>query len=118
MKNLIIVCLFALGTLSLSAQNEKTAIEKGTILQIATPSSQEYKHIDFPRNNIIIKRGGIASNNLVIGKKVVVTKVTQLEDGTTQIRVKPADKSRFYNAISSVTLHYENALASQEIQLL
>ncbi|MFC4689933.1 hypothetical protein ACFO5T_05785 [Dokdonia genika] len=118
MKNLIFLFLLGLGTINLSAQNDTSTVKEGDLFQIASPSSQEYKHINFPKGNFIIKRGGIASHKLVIGKKVVVTQVTEREDGVTEVRVKPANHSRFYNALSSVTLDYEKALSSNEITLL
>ena len=66
----------------------------------------------------IIKRGGLATNQFVNGKKIVVTKVIKDKDGNTQISVKTANGTGFYKALKSVTIDYEDALKSGEIRLL
>ena len=117
MKKLIITSLMFLGTLGLSAQNTKATVEKGDVFEIANLSGQEFKHINFPKKNFIIKRGGIANDKFVYGEKVVVTKVTTAKDGSTQIRIKPTDGGRFYNAIPNVTVEFEEAINSGELKL-
>jgi hypothetical protein len=92
-------------------------VHEGTVLAIANPSGQAYKHINFPKKNIIIKQGGIASDKLVYGEKVVVTKVFTNKAGETQVRIQPVDGTRFYRAIKNVTVDYDKAIASGELKL-
>ncbi|SFU75168.1 hypothetical protein SAMN05216480_11940 [Pustulibacterium marinum] len=116
MKKLIVASFLALGMYGVNAQEQQPSqVQEGTVLEIAKPAGSEYQHINFPKKNIIIKRGGIASDKLVYGEKVVVTQVTQKKDGTTQIRIKPVDGTRFYRALRSVTVDYDQAIAAGEL---
>lgn len=118
MKKYLVTTVFALiATFSINAQKTIINVKKGDLLEIIKPSSNEFKHINFPKKNFIIKRGGIASDKLVNGEKVVVTKVTKEKDGSTTIIIKPSDGSRFYKAISSVSVAFEKAIESGEIKV-
>jgi hypothetical protein len=117
MRNYLIAGLIALGSLGLNAQETTTEVKKGDVYEIIKPSGNDYKYINFPRKNIIIKRGGIVTNQLVDGKKIVVTKVIKEDDGSTTISVKTTNGSGFYKAIKSVTIDYEKALNSGEIKV-
>jgi len=44
-------------TSSLLAQENLDVVEKGTVLTLGSVNAAGYQHIDFPRKNIIIKRG-------------------------------------------------------------
>ena len=48
----------------------------------------------------------------------MVTELTKEENGSTTIRIKKADGGRFYNAIPSVTVNFEEAVKSGEIKLI
>lgn len=117
MKNLIVASLIALGTLGMSAQESKINVNVGDVFEIASPSGQEFQHIHFPKKNFIIKRGGIASDKLVYGEEVVVTKVTTTKDGSIEVRIKRTDSGRFYNALRSVTVNFEEAINSGELKI-
>jgi hypothetical protein len=116
MKKYFITTIIALIA-TFSLQSQETTVKKGDLLEIVKPSGNEFKHINFPKKNFIIKRGGIASNQLVNGEVVVVTKVIKQKDGTTKIIIKPTNGSRFYKALPSVTVDYESALKSGEIKV-
>jgi len=118
MRNYLIAGMLVLASLGVNGQEKNTDIKEGDTLEIVKPSNSDFKHINFPKKNIIIKRGGIASNKLVNGKQVIVTKVTTENDGSTKISIKKADGSRFYKAIPTVTVDYESALNSGEIKVL
>ncbi|PQJ81405.1 hypothetical protein [Polaribacter glomeratus] len=119
MKKYLITTVIALiATFSINAQEAKIKVEKGDLLEIVKPSSHEFKYINFPKKNFIIKRGGIANDKLVNGEEVVVTKVTKEKDGSTTISIKPTDGSRFYQAIPIVTVDFEKAIKSGEIKVL
>ena len=117
MKNFLIAILIVFTSLSLSAQEKNIEVKKGDIYEIITPSGNSYKHINFPRKNIILKKGGVLTNQTVNGKEVIVTKVTKKNNGSTKIKVKPTDGSGFYKVIKSVTIHFEEAIKSGEIKV-
>ncbi|UAM99816.1 hypothetical protein K8354_08460 [Polaribacter litorisediminis] len=119
MKKYLITTVIAFITIfSVTAQESNGTLKIGDLLEIVKPSGNEFKHINFPKKNFIIKRGGIASNKLVKGEKVVVTKITKEKNGGTIISIKQEDGGRFYNAIPSVTVNFEDALKSGEIKFV
>lgn len=118
MKKLIVACIFAFLTLGVSAQEKKIDVKKGDVFEIASPSGQEFKHINFPKKNFVIKRGGIADDKLVYGEEVIVTSVSLNKEGSTEIRIKPKDGGRFYNALRSVQVDFEDAIRTGELKVL
>ena len=90
-----------------------TSVDVGDVLE-----TNKYKHIDFPRENFIIKRGGIANYRQAHGEKVVVTAVKEKKDGTTQIKIKRNDGGRFFNSHTVVTADFKEAIDSGELQAL
>ncbi len=79
MKKYILAMTFACALLSLKAQTEpvEEEINVGAVLQIGKSVTYGYSHINFPRPNFIIKRGGILNYKDLWGEKVVVTEVYQ-----------------------------------------
>lgn len=118
MKKLIVVCIFAFVTLGVSAQEKNIDVKKGDVFEIASPSGQEFKHINFPKKNFIIKRGGIANDKLVYGEEVIVTSVALTKDGSAEIRIKPKNGGKFYNALRSVKVDFEDAIRTGELKVL
>lgn len=116
-KYLITIVIILMAIFSINAQETNADVKKGDLLEIIKPSKNEYQHINFPKKNFIIKRGGITSNQLVNGEEVIVTKVTKKKDGSTTIRIKKTDGGRFYKAIPSVTVNFEEAVKSGEIKI-
>ncbi|SKB59122.1 hypothetical protein [Maribacter arcticus] len=121
MKNVILIVVFALFSLNLEAQQQKTGIENdvkvGTMLTINKPSTQEYMHIQFPRRNIIIKRGGIVNMNNISGKEVVVSKIGENRKGVVVVTLKRADGRKFFNSFPIVKANLNDALAAGELVL-
>ncbi|WP_282179604.1 hypothetical protein [Maribacter stanieri] len=95
-----------------------TSVDVGDVFEIGKPETNKYKHIDFPRENFIIKRGGIANYRQAHGEKVVVTAVKEKKDGTTQIKIKRNDGGRFFNSHTVVTADFKEAIDSGELQAL
>lgn len=94
----------------------QTDVKVGDVLEIGKPESKTYRHIDFPRANFIIKRGGIANYEAVEGEKVVVTSIQEKKNGTTQIKLKRTDGGRFFGSHKVVSADIKEALASGELQ--
>ncbi|WP_396635007.1 hypothetical protein [Maribacter sp. R86514] len=119
MLKYVITLLFSVSLLN--AQNNvtnQTEVNVGDVFEIGKPESNKYKHIDFPRENFIIKRGGIANYRRAHGEEVVVTAVRELKDGTTQVKIKRNDGGRFFNSHTVVTADFKDAITSGELQAL
>jgi len=118
MKTSILSFIFILGmVMSLAAQEKPSQdIREGSVLTINNPSSSSYQHIDFPRKNFIIKRGGIANMKALRGKKVQVVAFAYGSDGSTEVTLKPLDGGKFFRNFPTVTAHLEDALQSGELR--
>lgn len=120
MKQLFFIVLLVLGTISVNAQNAKQIgqeeVQVGDILEIGRPDASRFQHIDFPRPNFIIKKGGIANYKRVEGDKVVVTSIKETKDGTLVVQIKLADGGRFFRTHSVVSADLKNALESGELR--
>lgn len=112
MNKLIILLVAVLGSLSLQAQE----INVGDVYEIGKPENASYSHINFPRPNFIIKKGGIANYKMVEGNQVVVTSVKEKKDGTMVAKIKRKDGRKFFNSHYSVTVDIDEALKSGELQ--
>ena len=119
MKTLILTTAIAFGALSLQAQEkcETPQLKAGDVLTIASPSHATYEHINLPRANFIIKRGGIANYKSLINKKIEVTEVETTDDCVTKVDVKLADGKKFFNSHSIVSINLKEALAAGEVTL-
>ncbi|WP_339840873.1 hypothetical protein [uncultured Maribacter sp.] len=111
-----IALLFSVSMLN--AQNDTAKqinVDVGDIFEIGKPETNKYKHIDFPRENFIIKRGGIANYKRAEGATVVVTSVKEKKDGTTQIKFKRKDGGRFFGSHTVIQADYHEAISSGEL---
>jgi len=122
MKQLFFAVLLMAATINVNSQDAEHItlqdIKVGDLLEIGRPEVPRYKHIDFPRPNFIIKKGGIANYKKVEGNKVVVTSLKKNKDGTLKVMIKRADGGRFFNSHTIVSADLENALESGELRLL
>ncbi len=109
---LLLASIFAMG--SLQAQQSTNTIEEGSVLTLGASTASGYKHIKFPRNNFIIKRGAIADFSNLEGKKVVVKKV-QYFNGIAQVVIERKDGQNFFRFYPSVTANLDKALANGEL---
>jgi hypothetical protein len=91
-------------------------IDQGTILTLGTVSASGYGHIDFPRKNIIIKRGAIANFNALEGEKVRVKEVRS-DNGATEVVLQREDGRNFFRFWPTVTADLEQALKKGELVL-
>ena len=90
-------------------------IEVGDLLRIEPSENYQYSHVQFPRPNFIIKRGGVANYKKLDGTLVEITEVNQVENGNTIIKIKRKDGKKFFGSFSVLKANYDQALASQEI---
>jgi hypothetical protein len=117
MKKYIFTLMFSLFALGLQAQNlNEGEIAIGDILEVGKPESTQYEHIEFPKPNFIIKRGGLANYKRVEGNKVVVTSIKEKKDGSVRIKIKKTDGSRFFGSHWQVAANIKEALESGELR--
>ncbi|RXG14269.1 hypothetical protein DSM03_101386 [Leeuwenhoekiella aestuarii] len=119
MKTILFVAAMALGTLSIHAQDTCTTpkLKAGDVLKIASPSTSSFEHINFPKSNFIIKRGGIANYRSLINKEIEVTEVTEENGCVAQVDVKLKDGKKFFNTVETVRVDLKKALDAGEIVL-
>lgn len=104
----------ALGYIQAQEQSDLTT---GDILFLGKPSSgNSYQHIDFPKKNIIIKRGGIANFNKLTGQKVVVHQIINVKDGSTLAILKKKNGKNFFRFFPKIQCHLNKALNSGELR--
>ncbi|WP_437396116.1 hypothetical protein [Flagellimonas lutimaris] len=119
MRIIVLAILLVVATTNINAQSvDPQDVKVGDVLEIGRPDTPQFKHIDFPRANFIIKKGGIANYKRVVGRKVVVTDLKQRKDGTVVVKIKKTDGKRFFNSHPVVKADLKNALDSGELSVL
>ncbi len=112
MKNIILVALF-FGCFNLAFAQTQPKV--GDELTIKAPSSQMYNHIDFPRLNILVKRGSLPNYKSVYGNAVAVEEVITNKDGSIDVILKKKDGSKFFGFLRIVKANYAKAIEAKEI---
>jgi len=90
----------------------------GDNLMVKSPASQSYKHIDFPKANILIKRGVVTGYKSVENEAVIIEKVNTTDNGSTSIVLKKKDGSKFFGFLNKVEANYEKAIKTGELEIL
>ena len=113
-----IALLFSVSVINAQENvNELPAdLKVGDVCEIGRPETNTFKHIDFPRENFIIKRGGSANYKSVEGNKVIVTSIKEKKDGTRQVKIKREDGERFFGSHTVVAADFDDAVKSGELQ--
>ena len=107
--------VFVLVILSMqSAFAQERSVETGTVLEIIKPDGP-FRHLNLPRNNFIIKRGGIANLNALSGNLVVVTAVKEVE-GSKEIVLKRKDGRKFFRNYATISANWPEALEAGELR--
>jgi hypothetical protein len=115
MKALLLV-LFLFSSFNYVLGQENDVISKGTTYTLNRPEGHTYKYIDFPRRNIIIKRGAIADYNSLIGLEIVVKDLVKNTNGSTTAILERKDGRPFFRFFPTVEANLENALVSGELK--
>ena len=90
----------------------------GDVLSVKTPSTESFKHIDFPRANILIKRGVVTGYKSVYNNAVIIDQVTTKNNGSTSVTLKKKDGSKFFGFLNAVEANYEKAIDAGELAVL
>ena len=120
MRTFMLLLVVALCTSGVFAQSQQTQsdIQIGTTLEIGKPETTTYTYIHFPRENMIIKRGGIANYKSVRGKIVVVTAFKEKKNGTKVALLKRKDGGRFFGSHTVVEADVTKAMQTGELRAL
>ncbi|TAI47921.1 hypothetical protein [Flagellimonas allohymeniacidonis] len=114
MKTYVLLLLFSLSIGWVNAQQTASqSVKIGDKFIISEPSSSEYRHLDVPRKNFIIKRGGIADMKTLKNSVVVVTDVSG--DQNPVITFKRVNGIKFFRTYKTLTADLVNALDSKEL---
>lgn len=114
----IVLAIFLLFGSANSEEIKKADFQEvqiGDILKIGSPEGANFKYIEFPRANFIIKRGGRLNFKDLPGTKVEVISISDNNDGTLMAKIKRADGGRFFGSHTVVDVHMGKALESGEI---
>ncbi|SDE49567.1 hypothetical protein SAMN05421636_105276 [Pricia antarctica] len=123
MKNILFFLWIGTFATTLQAQVSPVMDEKnweipvvGAVFEIGEASAHYYKHIQFPRANFIIKRGGFANYQAMENIQVVVASLKVRKEGTAKVYLKRADGKRFFGSHLYVAANVKQALASGELR--
>ncbi len=118
MKKYILLVTFVLSTLGLFAQSQKTTgdVKVGDVFEIGKLETSTYDNIQLPKLNTIKKRGGTTHDLNLEGSLVVVTGIKTKKDGTTIVKLKRQDGTRFFRTHKVITANITEALQSGELQ--
>ena len=115
MKKIIFTLLCFGFFLTASANNEPKV---GDLLTVKAKTAQGFNHIDFPKANILKKRGVVTSYKSVDNQTVIIDKVSTKNNGTTTVILKKEDGSKFFGYLTKVKANYKDALDSGELVMI
>lgn len=113
-KTVLFTFLMFLLSVSIYAQSNTSNVAIGDVFVIGE-ANDNYNHINFPKANFIIKKGGIVSYKNIVGEKVEVTSVKEDKDGQLVATIKLASKKKFFNSHKYVTVVVDKAIETKEL---
>ena len=105
--------VMAFFSLAVAAQGN---VKVGDTFTINEVSSDNYKYIKFPKTSMVIKKGGVADYNQIVGKKVEVTSLKEKKDGTTIATIKLVSGKQFFKSHRYVTVDITKAIENKELE--
>ena len=115
MKKVLFISVMVFWILDLNAQTDPLSATKGDLFVINKSANQNYRHLDLPRANFIIKKGGIANYKSIVGTRVRVTGVKRNKSGETAVILKREDGRKFFNSFPSITANLDKAIEEGEL---
>ena len=116
MRNSIVILAFLLSIAIMQSQQNDPLVAEGDVLTLSQPSGSDYQHIDFPKKNIIIKRGAIPNFNGLIGEKLIVEEIETDKSGKTIAVLRRKDGRNFFRFYPRVKADIAKALANGEVR--
>ena len=114
-KSVFLVLFMSLFFTSVKAQDYNSKVKVDDVFLIGKVDNDNYKHIDFPNANFIIKKGGIANYKNVVGEKVKITSIKEKKDGTKIATIELASGKKFFNSHKYIKVDIESALEHKEL---
>ncbi|SCY14526.1 hypothetical protein SAMN05192588_1369 [Nonlabens sp. Hel1_33_55] len=105
-----LICSF-IGFSQTYSQN----IKVGDTFKIAKVQGDDYKAIELPKPNFIIKQGGIVNYSSLQNEKVEVTSIEKKDDGSTTATIKKTTRSKFFNSHKYLKVDIGKALENGEL---
>ena len=119
MKNNILSSVFAFFvSFFMYSQSSVSDFNLGDVFLIGNANYNSYKHINFPRANFIIKKGGIVDYKNIKGEKVVITSLKENKNGKTIATIKLVEPRNFFNSHKYVTVNIAEAIKSKELLIV
>ena len=97
------------------SQNSISDHNPGDVFLISNVEYDNYEHINFPRPNFIIKKGGLVNYKNIKGEKVVITSIDEKSNGKLIATIKLQESRRFFNSHKYVTVDIDEALKHKEL---
>lgn len=97
-------------------ENHVDRIQIGDQLTLGKPSGSHYKHVDVPRKNFIIKRGGIANMSTLINEGITITDI--FYGKTAKVTFKRTDGRKFFRVYKTLTADFNRAVETGELKIL
>ena len=110
MKKLFFILLFS-GFCFLGFSQSEPKVGDELIINEAI----SYNYVQFPKLNILVKRGKLANYKSVYGDTVVIDDVIKKDSGSTYVILKKKDGSQFFGFLSKVKAKIDKALAAKEL---
>ena len=116
MKNYILLSLLMI-TFSgvIYSQNSNSIVKVGDVFTIGEVDGNNYKYINFPKTNFIIKKGGIANYNRVKGEEVAITSIKENKDGNLIATIKLTSEKYFFRSHKYITVQIDEAINEKEL---
>ena len=115
-KTVFFLAVMAFFSLTLTAQKSTSNVNVGDTFIIAEVDNDNYKHINFPKTNVVIKKGGVVDYDRLVGKKVEVTSIKEKKDGTKVATIKLVSGKRFFKSHKYVTVDIADAISDGELK--
>lgn len=112
-NNILFTLLFVFFSGLVYSQNTDSKVNVGDQFVIA--NTDNYKHINFPKRNFIIKKGGIANYDNIKGKTVEVTSIKEKKNGNLVATIKLISQKKFFNSHKYVTVNISEAIDNKEL---
>ncbi|SNY94641.1 hypothetical protein [Flagellimonas pacifica] len=117
MSKIYLLTIVFFSSLSfLSAQEiQIDTVKIGDKLIIGQPSSNSFIHIDIPRNNFVIKRGGLPNISSLQNQQVMVTDISYGK--STVVTFKNVSGKKFFKVYKTFSTNLDKALETGELML-
>lgn len=114
-SNILSSILAFFVTVFMYSQSSTSDISPGDTFLIGNAKYDNYKYIDFPKANFIIKKGGIANYKNIKGTKVVVTSIKKKNNGKLIATIKLVGSRKFFNSHKYITVDIDKAIKNNEL---